>query len=255
MIYTITLGFVPARIWERSLDAYQRFKSPGLDYVHIFVDACYPIDEIENRRQLHKLCADNGVKVISPGRNLGLHGNFNFALNHIGFGCDDIIIAYDADSSPISPGWDRALVDALRIDPRLAWSSLLNSRSKRELAQRGYDRRFANQIELWVTKTAVVNSICAWKGSFLKSTGGLHEPNAYYGGLEVDMFPRMKALGLEWGFLPQYEEDDSLRDMEDEEYRKYKWAHAHLNQWPGDFKSFLEAGCPINDPAAPHRLP
>lgn len=253
-VHTITLGFVPARIWEKSIDAYQSLRNPDISYDHYFVDCHYPVGGLENRRKLWSICCDRGVHVLDPGRNLGLHDGFNWALAKVPRGTNDIIIGYDPDSKPISPGWDGALVHTLEADSRLAWVSLFNERVQPELIERGYTKRQLGHIEAWITHKPVINSICAWRSSFLDNAGGLEEENKFYGGLEAKMFWKMKNLGLEWAFLPQWWEEDSLRNMQDEEYKKYKWAHAHLKSWPADFESFLQAGCPINDPA-PHKLP
>lgn len=102
----------------------------------------------------------------------------------------------------------------------------------------------ARHIELWVTRLPVVNSICAFRGSFLNATNGLHEPNDWYGYLESEMFWRMKKLGLEWAFLPGWREDDSIRDLQDKEYMWWKWKWAHLKEWSGDLASYVAAGCP-----------
>lgn len=253
-VFVVTLGFVPARIWRRSLDAYRSLHKTGLDYEHYFVDAHYPLNEVENRRELWSICADAGISVLDPGRNLGLHGNFNFALSRIPYKDDDVIIGYDPDSNPISPGFDGALVHAIQFDQRVAWSSLLSQRAEPELIQRGYDRRMIGHVEAWVTRQPVVNSICAWRGSFLRRTGGLHEPNQWYGFLEGEMFWRMKEMGMDWAFLPGWRETDDIRNLQDREYLWWKWKFAHLREWPGDFRSYVEAGCP---PPSDHvvRLP
>lgn len=253
-VYVVTLGFVPARIWRRSLDAYHSMRKPDLVYDHYFIDQHYPINEHENRRELWDICCERGVNVLDPGRNLGLHGGFNWALERIPYRDEDIICGYDPDSNPISPGFDGALIHALQFDQRLAWASLFNSRCGPELQQRGYDRRMIGHVESWITRKPVVNSICGWRGSFLRKTGGLHEPSQFYGGLEGDMFWRMKQMGLDWAFLPGWHEDDSLRNFQDESYKWWKWRHVHLCDWPSDFRSYVEAGCPPPSDL-PNRLP
>jgi hypothetical protein len=100
----------------------------------------------------------------------------------------------------------------------------------------------------------VTNSVCAWRYGWLRSVGFLTEPRAFYGHLEAAMWDRLG--GNQWAFLPQWGETDELRGEHDREYVVYKWCHSHLNSWPGDFESFLEAGCPNpEDSPAPARLP
>lgn len=174
-------------------------------------------------------------------------------MSQLNMADDDVVIGYDPDSCPISPGWDLALVEVMRKDPNVNWSSLMSPRCQPELTARGYTSRKLDQIEVWYTKQAVVNSICAWRVGWLRRIGGLQEPNAFYGGLECSMYA---ALGPnQWAFLPGWWEDDRLRDGMDPEYRVWKWRHAHLHDWPGDFKSFLEAGAPLPPSETPRKLP
>lgn len=243
-VWTISLGYVPARIWEKSLQEYIALKNPAVDYTHIFIDQHYPMGGEENRRQLWDICRRHGVWVLDPGRNLGLHGGFNFALDHINLKDDDIVIGYDPDSKPISPGFDGALVDALRFDDKLAWTSLMSYRVIPELKERGYTERKVRHIDVWVTHRAVVNSVCAWKASFLRSVGGLIEHKHWYGHLEAPMFDRIKSKGLEWGFLPGWHETDELRSMQDPEFFRWKWYYSHCHAIDYDFTEYVKRGCP-----------
>lgn len=239
-IYTITMGFVPNRIWKQSVESYYRHAQRKTE--HIFVDQHYPLNENENRRALWQTCCDHGISVIDPGRNLGGVNGFNYAIDRINPNPEDVIIGYDPDSFAISPGWDGALVDAIALDPKINWTSLMSDRAKPELQSRGYDKRFVSHIEVWKTRQPVVNSVCAFRAGWLKSIGGLGQNSAWYGGLETKMFESLR--GGEWCFVPGWFESDEIRNQQDREYLWWKWMHAHLHEWPGDFKSYVAAGCP-----------
>lgn len=252
MLYTITLGFTPSRILKESLRNF--YATRCLQFEHIFLDNHYPINKEQNQLECMELCEEYGLTYIDAGKNLGLHHGFNYALKEIGFKKDDIVIAFDADSYPTIPMWDLALWDTLQ-DPEIAWSSLMNPRSMGDLKSKGYETRTIENREIWIAHNAVVNSVCAFRGDFLTSTEGLHEPNDWYGHLETDMFGRLQTLGLRWGFVNGYGESDHLRDMHDRDYVVYKWCLAHHRSWSGDFESWLEAGKPNPDDNCPTQLP
>lgn len=257
-VVTLSLGFAPARLVDRSLAAYRATRNPDLPYEHFLLDQHYPLDKERNRQEIRSLCDLYDVEVLDAGRNLGLHGGFNWAVRQLGLRADDIVIAYDLDSLPLTKGWDMALVRAIAGDPegRVVWSSLLNPRSRRDLEARGYVRRQVDgYLELWVTRTAVTNSICAWRYGWLERVGFLSEPRAFYGHLEAAMFDRLGAAS-DWAFLPGWTESDELRDLHDRAYVVYKWCHSHLKSWDGDFESWLAAGSPNpEDQPAPERIP
>lgn len=240
MIYTITMGFVPARLWAQSCANYYATRNRPTE--HIFVDQHYPLNEHENRRELWRICCDYGVSVIDPGRNLGGTEGFNYALRRIRPKPDDVVIGYDPDSFVLSEGWDGALVDAILKDSKINWTSLMSARAEPELKARGYDKRKLDHIEVWRTHRPVVNSVCAFRASWLEAIGGLRQPSHWYGGLEAELHQNLR--GGEWCFLPGWWESDKIRDQQDREYLWYKWCHAHLKEWPGDFASYVEAGCP-----------
>jgi hypothetical protein len=239
-VYAITLGFMPARIIERSLRAYSSTRNPVLPYRHVIVDHHYPVDKERNRVELRAVCDALGAEYLDPGRNLGLHGGINWALTQLAPADDDIIIGYDGDSLPISDGWDMALVRAIHGGRNVVWSSLMNPRSEADLRARGFDRSLADgYIELHLTRTAVVNSICAWRFGWLRSVGFLDEPLQWYGHLEAAMWAKLRATGKQWAFLPGWRETDDLRDMHDRAYVVYKWHYSHLRDTTLDFESWL----------------
>lgn len=242
-VYTITLGFVPPRILEQSLAKY--YETSIQDYLffgnpnHFFLDQHYPIDYSQSR--LKEICESFGITYVDLGRNLGLHKGFNYALSLIKPNDEDIIIGYDPDSYPLTFGWDMALIRAIKANAQVAWASLYHDHSAHEFADRGFDQiHFDSNIELRIAKQPMMNSVCAWDAGWLKSVGGLSEPNEWYGGLEIEMWPKLK--GKKWGFLPGFVEDARLRHQHDKLYTKYKWELAHNRSTKLDFESWLKEG-------------
>lgn len=248
-VYAITLCFNNPAVVAASLDRFYQTRNPDLILKqHLLIDQHYPLpSKDETRRAVQAVADRHGCRVLRPERNLGLHDGWNWACSHLDLQDDDILIGYDPDSWPLTPGWDMALVTALSKDRRAGWASLTNVRSRRELEQKScFEERVTDgYLRVWSTRLPVVNSVCAWKWGFLRKCGGLWEPKAYYGHLETWLFDRLKEQALDWVFLVDWTEDDTLRGRTDLEYIRWKWAHSHLGTWPGDFESFLAAGCPM----------
>lgn len=249
-VYAITLAFCNPGILLRSIEAFYRSRNPSLPIEkHFIVDQHYPLHRAGMDSVLERLCEAFPVTVIDPGRNLGLHHGFNWAMRHIETSDPDaVVIGYDPDSLPVTPGWDEALVRAIRSrrtdGETVVWSSLANPRTISDIHARGFDRAKADGgLDLWLTRTSITNSVCAWRMSWLRRVGGLKEPRAYYGHLEAAMFDQMLPHER-WAVLPGWGESDELRRFHDREYTAYKWHHSHTQRWPGDFESFVKAGCP-----------
>lgn len=255
-VFCITMAFMPERMVRRSLAAHASTRNPALAYPHYLLDQHYPIEKLSNRAALRHLAAEYGLEVLDAGRNLGLHDGFNWALQQIAPHDDDIVIAYDPDSIPTATGWDLALVRALEGSSGVnVWSSLMNPRSLADLTERGYDVGTVDgYLKTWATRTAVTNSVCAWRVGWLRKVGFLQEARPWYGHLESVMWSKLG--GKRWVFLPGWPESDELRDEHDISYVHYKWAHSHLKSWDGDFESWLKAGSPLpKDTSAPDRIP
>jgi hypothetical protein len=243
-IAVLTLGFMKWQIIAKSFE--QLYRTKSIAWEHHVLDQHYPLNEKENRDSLRDICLDYKATLHDAGKNLGLHEGVNYLIQKTQ---PKVVIGYDPDSFPLRVGWDDAITKVLC--DKVVWSTLGNPRSLSEVKARGYQEVNYNFVRCWVTKQAVVNSVCAWWVPWLEEVK-LTEPRPFYGHLETEMFSKLK--GREWVFLPGFEESDHLRWQHDKEYTLYKWAHAHLKSWDGDFKSWLEAGMPHERPA-PEKLP
>jgi len=248
VIYTITLGHVPARIWEKSLAQYHATRHGGVEYRHLFLNQHYPLNKKENEERLREICSTGGVEWLDAGGNLGLHGGFNWVLNKINVQPGDLVIGYDPDSWPISSGWDMALLTAVR-DPRVGWASLWGPWVDQDMADRKakglLDRIDVGHIETWAIRAPIMNSVCAFRGDFLKASGGLHENYHWYGTLEIAMWSHLQKNNMRWVFLPGWREDHTAHFEQDPEYRRWKWYYVHERKFNGSFADYVAAGCPI----------
>jgi hypothetical protein len=243
----ITLGYVPARIFEKSMDSFYSTISKEMDITHIFVYQHYPLDEEHNKPALFNICNKYGLTILDPQKNLGLHEGFNWALAQLPIQDEDIIIGFDGDSHPLTQGWDKAFATALE-DNRLVWASLWSQRAEDRINEVGYIVHGVRNVRVFILRDAIMNSICAWNAKFLKDIGGLSELLQYYGHLEASMFPKLKALNKEWVVLPDYFESDSFRILQDKEYLRWKWYYAHKKLISISFDEYVAQGCPILAP-------
>jgi hypothetical protein len=238
--YCISLCHQNIRIVRKSLERFYASKNPHCAVHHILVDQCYPLpDRYQVRKELEQISKEFGCQLLSPGQNLGLHKGWNWAMNQFPIADDDVWIGYDPDSYPITPGWDMALVTAIAYGGDVGWASLLNQPATWQVPQQGYRERQINQLRAWQVDRPAVNSVCAWRGDFLRRSGGLSEPMAFYGHLESAMWIHLGHMNLKWVFLPGWTEDERLKVEEDRVYQLYKWHHAITQKWPGSFEDFL----------------
>lgn len=252
-VKVISLAFMNSEIIKESFARLYKSKNPDLPIEHHVLYQHYPLDQEANYLKLLELQKKYGFQLHDAGKNLGLHGGFNYLFDKLNPGLEEVIIGYDPDSFPVGMGWDMALVRAIDgSSGEIVWASLMNPRSKGELKERGYDTGMIDgYIEVWKAKEAVVNSICAFKYEWLKRVG-FTEPRPFYGHFESEMWAKLKEK--RWAFLKDWDEWDILRDGHDRPYTEWKWAHSHLKSWDGDFKSWLEAGSPLPG-RAPEHLP
>lgn len=237
-VYCLTLGFVPSRIWKQSVEQYYKLKSAELEVKHYFLNQHYPMREHHNTPELQAICRDYNVEWMDAGKNLGLHEGLNFMARELKIKGSDHVLGYDPDSWPVSPGFDMALYTCFQKSD-VAWASLMGERSVGELKHKGGARYNISQVRVQETREAIVNSICMWNYDFIIRAGGFKEPNAFYGGIEVMLWPDLQVQKKKWVFTEDWKEEDKLHHEHDREYQIYKWKHAHEGTWRGDFESYL----------------
>lgn len=240
-IYAVHLAFCPAWILRAGLERYR--ETQGVDATHVIVDQHYPLNRVDNRRELRALAAEFGAFWADSGGDLGLHRGFNKMLQALPAEPGDLIMVYDPDSFPLESGWDLALSAVMMADESIAYLGLSSDRTFETPGRSWYDE-WINGLSVAFPNGPVQINVACWRYSFLRRAGGLRENCEYYGHLEAPMFLEAERQGMRHGYLRNFTEDFRLTTMHDPEYEAYKIAHAHTQHWPGDFKSFLEAGCP-----------
>lgn len=235
MNYILILGFANGKTATRTLIELEKTRTS--DATVVILDQHYPMQEMT---PFWKTWAKSlGGIYLDAGKNLGLHEGLNYMCKALDMKPSDKVIGFDPDTLPQTRGWDDALLKALDL-PNVGWASLWNEHSEGEMRARGYTESTEHGLDLWTTKQAVVNSICAWNLEWVYNVGGFQEPAEFYGGLECCMFPKCVAQGKRWVWLRYFTEGKWGTDLSDPEYTAYKWAHAHQG-WKGDFAAWLQA--------------
>jgi len=159
-----------------------------------------------------------GYVLHNNGYNMGLHDGYNYILTFVD---TTHVIGLDPDVLPASFHFDLELMKHTK-DPRNVWISCFNTHSFGEM------RNPIFEGELIIPQNPVVNSICCWDVQWLRSVGGLQEPNKLYGGLECEMWKYVDQVHKRWVFALNSLESGSQTapNLQDECYIKFKWEHA-----------------------------
>lgn len=237
-LYMVSTAFAPARVVIPSLQ--QIYKTICRPVEHHILNNHYPIDEERNTLLVKTAAESYGIKWHDLGKNVGLSGGLNYLINNLNLQDGDIVIGTDLDVFPTTMGWGIAIQQVLEADPSVGWVSLMNQHAKRELPERGYTIHTIGGNVCYEGHTACVQSIIGWSAKSLKGLGELKEQQFYYGGGEVTNHPRLKALGLKWVYIPQYEEIFHPHCEGDRCYVVYKWNYSHLKTTTLDFGSWLQ---------------
>lgn len=229
-----------ADIIEQSLAQAHRTRGADVEWVHVLVDAHWPLNRHKVIEAMDRLRKNYGCIVIDPGENLGLHGNFNYALNNLNIPDNALIVGFDPDCWPVTSGWDKAMCDVFIADDKIVWLSLWHPHATRELIDenKSYPETIIAGHRVVQVSKPVMNSVCGFRSGWLKMINGITEPSKYYGGLECAMWDSVKAHG-KWVFLPEFKEDLHFQDVINPMYREWKWEHAHKG-YPYDFVQFLK---------------
>lgn len=247
--WAISLLFNDADIIEKSLTQYlATTDSETVETQHVFVWQHWPLEKKSTEKRCRNLSDALGAIWIDPGRNLGLHDGFNLALQIVPIPMNALVIGYDPDCYPVTPGWDRAMCEVFVSDPSIAWMSLWHQHAQRELVEdkRGLEQTRVAGHRLRVLKSPALNSVCGFRRDWLESVHGLHEGNKYYGGLECTMWEKLQSEKKRWVFLEDFKEEPRFQEIQNALYREWKWLHAVERTVQVDFETWVNSKSPLS---------
>lgn len=235
-------AFCRAEMFEASRAYLKTIETPGLvDERWIFLNK-YPLPSVEeNEKKLIKAAKRFGYKIFDSEYDRGPHKAWNNFLEKNPQPPGAITIGPDGDSAGC-PGYDKAIIDVMRADPEIAvcalWNvgaSLQNDNLKeyyKEVA--GYRVCYHPGIEMF--------NVCGIDLDWIKETGGFNQPYAYYGCLELDMYPKFATTKRKLAYLVDFREGADLTEdwssYLDPEYRE--WKNAHLAGYVKSFGEWLK---------------
>jgi len=238
MNYLLTVAFANQKVLAASYEQLSRTMVTKPLPVLMW-DNCYPMNWVGFGADL----ADKyGFKYLTDGENIGLYDAWAQLLAQVPKDCEKVIL-YDGDNFPLEPDWHLAMLKVLD-EPDIVHATLMNNVIYREFQERPHEKRVVaiekgRNMEVFVAKQAMTNTVCAFKMSFLRETGGIIGGKKYYGGNEIAMWNYYND-DKKWVFLPLWEDKDRMMSLHDWQYQQYKslYAHAHLDM---DFTTYVKS--------------
>lgn len=239
--WLVTSAFCKADLLEDLLE-FVYSTPPKTKFTHIICDNHYPIDKENNRQKIKELSEEFGCHYIDSGRDLGLHRGINNAMMKAGVLPGDILVGLDPDDRP-QAGFLDTMKAVMQAQPSLAvlctsFSVIYQKMGEgvpfKPMMIAGHPVMVHPSIEMW--------NVAAFNTHFLNDIGGISQPNAYYGGIEVDLYRSWQKRGMFYGYLagvtseavPVNRADTSLFDPQ---YRQ--WKTDHVNGYKKSFEEWL----------------
>jgi hypothetical protein len=241
----VTLGFTPARVLEAGMNAFYATAEPGNIDAHYFLDQHYPLRRKHNVKDLRDICKQHDMKWVDSGQDRGLVDGFNYLMTRVQPDDDDLIITYDPDSEALTPGWNTAMIDAMRGDESLAWVSLLCTQIARNIEGRFLPGDYieAGGRCVFIPNRIDMISVSCFRWSFLKAIGGLRGHYKYYGQVEIPLYQAAHSMNMRYGYLTDFIELSAdaggFGRLHDPEYTA--WKQAHIHGYSGRFEEWLRA--------------
>ena len=169
---------------------------------------------------------------ISPEKNLGAHGGFNFAVqrlidNHY-LADDDLVLCYDPDSNPVTPDWLKAMSDVM-THSTFDYLSLMPSvrlTGRPWVIQTIMGHRVATDL-----KPEMIN-VTLFRGKCIKEKLTAH--SAFYGHVESSMWDRGFKSAYLYDFL-----EDPCPIYHPQIYADWKIAHSS-GKYAKNFDQFIK---------------
>ena len=184
--------------------------------------------------RIYSACERDG-KGEPTYKNLGGHGGTTFGLKQFDFEDEDLILNYDLDSWPITPGWLTAMIETMKADLTLGWVALMVERLIQDPAWTyeiigGHRVAFRDPTEMW--------NVTLFRGKMFRE--GMLADSTYYGYVETAMERKAREFGLRHGWMVDFIEGQHPIPHP-KTYSDYKQAHARSNpKYPGTFEQWLK---------------
>lgn len=240
-VWLFTPSFCKWKLLENCLE--HVYSSPHMTaFRHVIIDNHYPVEKEENHSQLKRLSYNFGCDYVDSGKDLGLHNGINNAMLKMGVKPGDILIGLDPDDRP-SPGFIDIFTEVMQSDPDLAIACATFGVIEQKIKEGvPFQKRTIAGRRILIHPTVEMWNVAAFNTQFIFDIGGFHQPHAYYGGVEIALYPAWSRRSMYYGYLTDINSeyvpvDRSDRNLFDPEYRQ--WKDAHLAGFKGGFEEWI----------------
>lgn len=213
-------------------------------FTHVIIDQHYPVDIDHNRKAIQDLCKQYGCTYIDSGYDRGLHGGINNAMQVLSVKPTDAFIGCDPDDRP-SPGAIQALKRVMEADPSVAVAALNFWVIPWKMKEHGLvmKEETIGGEHVWIHPGVEMFNVVSFNMKLVHELGGFHQPNAYYGGIEISLFHEWFKRGMKLVYLRDHNSEHVKVDRDDpslydKSYGEWKIAHA-TKGFKGSFQEWL----------------
>lgn len=236
MIHVISLCYNDRRIIADSIQKF--YDTFGLECEHYLVDNHFPKYKFLNSNAIFSIAQTRKLHFLSPYKNQGNHGGYNWTLREIMPRDDDFICIYDPDSIPVTPNWGKAMTEVLLEDEKCG-AVFLNPVGQLTKGDYIHAERYGIEVFAPANNRIEMFSVSMWRAKVLKQTNGFSALRPIYGMLEHSMFEMIRTFGYHAWYLKNYfEEFDRTKD--DPDYTQWKKEYGIEVSTRLDFKTWLE---------------
>lgn len=186
----LTLGFVSAGTFESTMKHLYEGNFLEKPRDHYFLYQHYPLKKEETKQRQLRVCEKYNIHWYDAGYDRGLHKGMNYLFELVNPDDDDVIIGFDPDEWPISPGFDQALEDAL-TDPKYPDIVLAYLKNSTFPPMPYADVVGGRAAHIFSDSIAAVN-VAAFKAGWFRAIGGWWQPTTHWGYLEVHVNSKIK---------------------------------------------------------------
>lgn len=222
--WILTVSHVPPHVLQNSLVALKNTTLPTEEYEHVILDHHWPKEYWATRHSILDVAMKFKCRVISNYRNIGGHEGFQWMLDECPIEHEDIVICYDPDSNPITPGWISAMKEVLTFNPPFNVIVALNY-PQMQIAAKNWQMTFQGGICVKKPECLEMTNVTGFRASFLKQYGFRSDRCEYYGHVESYFKKVCDTHKLNQWWLQSF--DEMSVPLHDRLYQDWKIEHSN----------------------------
>lgn len=244
-IHPLTVTFCRPEMLAHAYIQFHKFRSKKLDYQRpTVISGHYPVDYQMNIQACWMIADALGARWFDPLEDIGSAQSQNWAMQRLEreevLKEEDLTFNMDADSQCLIPGWDEAMVDILKADPKIAFVSLNAPIIAERIAKKTLPIEYMEIAGHKCFKTLRPEqfNMTFIRYSILKQINGLPQEHPWYGQVETPFYNKIRELGYYNVYLSDFMENESPKMMHDPLFANWKYMHV-TGMFKNKFKEFL----------------